>query len=149
MPTEEWMWTRSASVDSVHAEAAAVAEEIIAQLEAQGWPESEVFGVRLALEEALANAIKHGNVGKQHKQIHIDGRIGADRVWIRVMDEGEGFALDEVPDCTAEENLDRPSGRGIMLMRSFMTHVEYSESGNCVVMEKRRSFGALGGPASE
>ena len=54
-------------------------------------------------------------------------------------DEGEGFELYEVPDPTADENVDRPSGRGIMLMRNFMCSVSYNEKGNRVVMEKARN----------
>lgn len=147
MSDDQWTWTRAASIASVHSAAVVAAEEIIAKLGELGWPEAEIFGVRLALEEAFANAIKHGNAGEHHKQIHVDCRIAPHRIWICVMDEGEGFDPDDVPDCTADEYIDRPSGRGIMLMRSFMTYVEYSAAGNCVVMEKHRSAGALGGPS--
>ena len=51
-------------------------------------------------------------------------------------DEGPGFDPADVPDCTLDENLDKPSGRGLKLMRNFMTMVEYNEHGNRVVMEK-------------
>jgi len=53
-------------------------------------------------------------------------------------DEGPGFDLSTLPDPTLEENLDKPSGRGILLMREFMTKVEYVEDGSCVILEKRR-----------
>ncbi|MGC3970693.1 MAG: ATP-binding protein [Pirellulales bacterium] len=57
---------------------------------------------------------------------------------MQVRDEGPGFKLEEVPDCTEDENLEKCSGRGIMLMRNFMSHVEYNDSGNMVTMEKQR-----------
>ncbi len=59
-------------------------------------------------------------------------------MWIRIEDEGHGFDLESLPDPTLEENLEKPSGRGILLMREFMTKVEYNERGNCVILEKRR-----------
>jgi serine/threonine-protein kinase RsbW len=62
-----------------------------------------------------------------------------EKIWIKVSDEGPGFDPDAVPDCTDEEHIDSPNGRGIMLMRNFMSHVEYNECGNVVTMEKLRS----------
>jgi serine/threonine-protein kinase RsbW len=59
-----------------------------------------------------------------------------------VEDEGDGFDPAQVPDCTLEERLDVPSGRGVMLMRSFMTRIEYNAKGNAVVLEKRREANA-------
>jgi serine/threonine-protein kinase RsbW len=64
--------------------------------------------------------------------------VAAERVRIEIIDEGEGFDPAIVPDCTLEDRLDVPSGRGVMLIRSFMTRVEYNEKGNAVVLEKAR-----------
>ena len=58
---------------------------------------------------------------------------------LEVTDEGEGFDPKSVPDCTLAERLDCPSGRGVMLMRSFMTRIEYNAKGNSVVLEKKRA----------
>ena len=63
---------------------------------------------------------------------------GGTSVEIRIADEGAGFNPQCVADCTADENLETPNGRGIMLMRNFMSRVEYNASGNCVTMEKLR-----------
>jgi serine/threonine-protein kinase RsbW len=60
-------------------------------------------------------------------------------VRIEIEDQGEGFQPEEVPDPTADENLERPCGRGIMLMRAFMSTIAYNESWNCVILEKHRS----------
>ena len=115
-----------------------IQERIIGVLQAQSYSEQELFGVRLALEEALVNAIKHGNGMDPAKQVHVECQFDDDRVRIVIEDEGEGFDVSTVPDPTTEENLDKPGGRGIMLMRSFMSRIEYNERGNRLVMEKAR-----------
>ncbi len=120
------------------AEGRMVQERIAGLLEQHGWPMRDVFGARLALEEALVNAIKHGNRMDSSKQVYISCQLNAVEVAVVIEDQGEGFNLEEVPDPTDEENLDKPGGRGIMLMRSFMTQVGYNEKGNRLSMTKRR-----------
>ncbi len=58
---------------------------------------------------------------------------------IIIEDEGNGFRPEDVPDPTEDENLEKPCGRGIMLMRAFLSVVEYNERGNRVVLEKNRN----------
>jgi serine/threonine-protein kinase RsbW len=115
-----------------------VQEQIVSGMEQRGFPPRDVFGVRLALEEALVNAIKHGNRMDPDKSVQIDWTLSEAGVRIVIEDEGEGFQVADVPDPTDDENLDKPGGRGIMLMRSFMSVVEYNESGNRLILEKRR-----------
>ena len=115
-----------------------IQERIIGVLQRLSYSEQELFGVRLALEEALVNAIKHGNGMDPAKQVHVECQFDDDRVRIVIEDEGDGFDVSTVPDPTTDENLDKPGGRGIMLMRSFMSRVEYNERGNRLVMEKAR-----------
>jgi serine/threonine-protein kinase RsbW len=124
------------TIPSDHAEARRVQDTIEQQLHACPISEQEIFGLRLALEEALVNAIKHGNQMDRGKQVHIAYRLLGDRFEIRIVDEGSGFDPSDVPDPTAIENLDRPCGRGLMLMRHYMSHVEYNERGNAVFMVK-------------
>lgn len=116
----------------------AVQERIVRMLEELSFSSRDVFGVRLALEEALVNAIKHGNRMDNSKTVRISCRFFEEKVRIEIEDEGIGFKLEDVPDPTADENLERPCGRGIMLMRSFMSLIEYNERGNRVVLEKTR-----------
>lgn len=115
-----------------------VQEQIVAGMEQRGFSPRDVFGVRLALEEALVNAIKHGNRMDPEKYVQIDWTLSDSGVHIVIEDEGEGFNVQDVPDPTDDENLDKPGGRGIMLMRSFMNVVEYNESGNRLTLEKRK-----------
>lgn len=119
----------------------AVQERIVSRLESLEYSMRDVFGVRLALEEALVNAIKHGNGLDPDKTVRVNCLIEDDLLRVEIEDQGPGFNMSDVPDPTAEENLERPCGRGIMLIRSFMTSVEYNAKGNRVVLEKKRSPG--------
>jgi serine/threonine-protein kinase RsbW len=119
-----------------------VQERILALLEQSGYSSKEIFGVKLSLEEAIVNAIKHGNGMDPAKQVRIQCEVDASQALIVIEDEGEGFRLEDVPDPTEEENLEKPSGRGLMLMRAFMTTVEYNERGNRVRLVKQRQTDA-------
>jgi len=119
-------------------------ESIIEAIRRSGCDETASFAIRLALEEALTNAYKHGNREDPEKQIQLRCTIHADEIRIDVIDQGPGFNPDAVPDPTRDENLEIPSGRGIVLMRSFMSHVEYVPPGNQVSMTYRRSTGGEG-----
>lgn len=114
-----------------------VQERIVKSLEAHGFAPRDVFGVRLALEEAIVNAIKHGNRMDPKKSVRIQWEVNSTFVKVSIEDQGAGFTPENVPDPTDEENLDKPGGRGIMLMKSFMTDVKYNDQGNILVMEKR------------
>lgn len=126
------------TIPSKSGEGQAVQERIVSLLEQLEYPMRDVFSVRLALEEALVNAIKHGNGMNPDKKVKIACRVTPERVWVRIEDEGPGFDVETLPDPTLEENLDKPSGRGILLMREFMTRVEYVNKGSCVILEKHR-----------
>jgi len=117
-----------------------VQDRILQHLEDLQFGDHDVFGIRLALEEAIVNAIKHGNQMDPGKTVRIFFRGDAQRVRIEIEDQGEGFQPEDVPDPTADENLERPCGRGIMLMRAFMTAITFNSRGNCVVLEKTRSL---------
>ncbi len=114
-----------------------VQEQILEAALNNGFNEESVFAIRLALEEALINAIKHGNQLDPSKNVRIDCEIGPRRAEIVIEDEGPGFERSRVPDPTAEENLCRLHGRGILLMESYMNAVEWSRGGRRVKMVKR------------
>ena len=134
-----WSWSREQRIPSDTAVGRVLLEELLAELRRLEWDEKDVFGVHLAVEEALVNAIKHGNQEDPTKQVWVQTRVSTTLVAIEVSDEGTGFDPEAVPDPTDDENLDAPSGRGLMLMRSFMTSVEFNDSGNHVVMTKVKS----------
>jgi len=116
-----------------------VQEEILARIGQYNYDDADQFAIRLAVEEALINAIKHGNGSDPTKKIHIEYRVTPEEFFIKIEDEGPGFDPNAVPDPTDPEFLERPSGRGLMLMRYYMSEVSFNERGNCVIMVKRRS----------
>lgn len=126
------------TIPSDLAEARRVQEVIAGALHAAGYTETDTFAIKLALEEALVNAIKHGNQMDPDKRVTVVFHVTPQRFDIRITDEGPGFNPDDVPDPTAIENLERPCGRGLLLMRGFMTEVEYHGRGNVVIMAKVR-----------
>jgi len=114
-------------------------EQIMRELLQRRYSDECRFAIRLALEEALTNAVRHGNRNDASKRLRIRYHISPKRVIIAVRDEGAGFRLDRVADPTKQENLERPSGRGIMLMNAYMTKVRYNETGNEVWLLKERA----------
>jgi serine/threonine-protein kinase RsbW len=133
--------TTSLVIGSDPAESRRVQEEIELALRQNQYGERDIFSIKLALEEALVNAIKHGNQLDRSKKVYVSYRVSPTRFDVEVIDEGPGFDPADVPDPTAVENLERPSGRGVMLMRHYMTEVSYSSRGNCVSMSKLRCEG--------
>ncbi|MEZ6127032.1 MAG: ATP-binding protein, partial [Planctomycetaceae bacterium] len=99
----------------------------------------DIFAMRLSLEEAITNAIRHGNHCDLSKQVAIDATIGDRMLRVVVQDEGEGFEPEDVPDPTDPAFIERPSGRGLMLMRAYLNYVEYSNGGRCITMERERN----------
>ncbi|MHC4415852.1 MAG: ATP-binding protein [Planctomycetota bacterium] len=110
----------------------------------RGFDGSSRFAVRLAVEEALSNAIQHGNRNDPAKTVKLEFVVEPSSVLIDVMDQGEGFDPGTVPDPTRRENVDIPSGRGIVLMRSFMSEVEFHPPGNRVRMRYELRRGTKG-----
>lgn len=115
-----------------------VVNDILRLLVAHDFDSKDVYAVRLALDEAVVNAMKHGNQYDPGKSVRISYRVNGQRVDIRIKDDGPGFNPSELPDPLAEENLERPCGRGVMLIHHYMTFVEYSQAGNEVSMSRLR-----------
>lgn len=115
-----------------------VVGELLEQAQAAGYSEGVCFAIRLALGEALINAVKHGNRFDPAKKIKVCAEVSRRRASVSVADEGEGFDPAAVPDPTADENLEKPCGRGIMLMRTYMDEVVYNPRGNEVRITKQR-----------
>jgi serine/threonine-protein kinase RsbW len=134
-----WLWHRETAIPSDPVAGKQVLDELLDQLRAANWEQSDLFGIHLALEEALMNAIKHGNKYDAAKQVQVACAVSEERVRVEIGDEGPGFDLTAVPDCTDPDRLEVCSGRGLLLMRSFMTRVEFNGTGNRVMMEKDRS----------
>jgi serine/threonine-protein kinase RsbW len=120
------------------AEAAAAAAEVARRY---GFSEDALFGIDMAVREAVTNAVLHGNKQDETKPVEISFARTDDGLVIAVRDRGVGFDPASVPDPTAEQNLLKTSGRGILFMRNFMDEVEWerhAEGGTTVRMTKRQ-----------
>lgn len=146
MTQDVWLWELRERIPSETGAGRRVLTSVLDRLREHAWQEQEICGVHLALEEAIVNAIRHGNDSDVAKHVDIHCCLGAEKLWIEVADEGPGFDPSAVPDPRDPENLDIPSGRGLLLIRHFMSHVEYHDRGNRVTMEKRRGTGGCGCP---
>lgn len=96
----------------------------------------DASNIFVALDEALANAIKHGNKGDASKIVRVRADISTREARFSISDEGEGFDVAAVPDPRDPANLFKPSGRGVMLIHHIMDDVRYNARGNEVTMVK-------------
>ncbi len=111
----------------------ALIDDVLAQAESGGFGSSAVFAVRLAIEEAITNAFEHGHEGLDPSTtVRIEYAVTPRVIEIAIEDQGPGFVPDRLPDPTLLENLSKPSGRGVMLMKAYMTDVVFNEQGNRV-----------------
>ncbi len=138
---KNWWLFYEESISSSIADACRLAEEIADKLRKNSWNNEISDQVFIAIEEALTNAVCHGNHSLSWKKVNVRCGISRDLVRIEISDEGEGFNPDLVPDSTDLDHLRTPNGRGIHLMRYLMDKVEFSSGGTRVYMEKK-SFGS-------
>ena len=103
------------------------------------WSEREIFSVNLALTEAAVNAVEHGNDMDKTKHVKVECYISDCFFFCSIEDEGEGFVPSNVPDPNVGDNIFRESGRGIKLIRGFMTRMWFNTKGNKIFMEKIRT----------
>jgi serine/threonine-protein kinase RsbW len=101
-----------------------------------GFSSDDLFKIKLAMEEALTNAIRHGNRLDPGLSVEVTMRTDADKLILEIKDQGQGFIPDRVSDPTTHENKDKPHGRGVYLMRSLMDRVDFEEGGRLVRLTK-------------
>lgn len=134
-----WQWTFEEKIVSNIEQGVKTVRLLVSHLEENEWPAKDVFGIHMALEEALMNAIKHGNQQDESKLVHVTAKTSSDSFYIKIADQGEGFDPDSLPDPTLEENLEKTTGRGILLIRSYMDSVVFNSSGNSIEIKKAKS----------
>ena len=127
------------SVASDLAEVRRLQDQIELAMQANRFGEGDQFAVKLAVEEALVNAIKHGNQMDPAKRVRVQYAVDDEKFSIHITDEGDGFNPEELPDPTEDWNIEKPCGRGVLLIKSFMTSVDFIGRGNEVVMSKLKS----------
>jgi len=118
---------------------AEVLTDVIGAMAEVGYGARDTFATRLALQEAATNAVKHGHGNEPSKRARIWWVVSASAVTLVVEDDGAGFDPDRVPDPCLPENQERPGGRGVFLMRSYMSWLRFNDAGNRVLMCRYRS----------
>jgi serine/threonine-protein kinase RsbW len=124
-------------IPSVNVEGHHVQKRILDEVARHQYSDDAAFAISLSLEEAMINAIKHGNKEDPSKKVMVEAQVTPDQVEIVIEDEGPGFDRSSVPDPTSDENLERLHGRGILLMEAYMTKVEFSRGGRRVRMIRK------------
>lgn len=93
----------------------------------------DIYGnIMIAVTESVNNAIKHGNKNDKGKNVSLSLQLNDDVIRFIVEDEGQGFDYLNLPDPTAPENIDKPGGRGIFLMKHLSDEVNFSDNGRVV-----------------
>ncbi len=100
------------------------------------WVHGSEEEIEIALREALANSVVHGNHEDPRKQVYVSCRCGTDEVSLVIRDEGQGYDPGELPDPTAPGNISSSHGRGIYMMKNLMDEVCFELGGAVVYMRK-------------
>lgn len=132
-------WAIEKSIPSDLDVAHELIEQTILAMSDLEWPGGDMFHVQMAMEEALVNAIEHGNKRCESKEVAIAISVSGQEIKIQIKDQGDGFDHRNVADPTEEERLDQPRGRGVLLIRELMSQSRYNDIGNELVMIKKRS----------
>lgn len=116
-----------------------VTDGVTEMLQRNGWPGDRVMAVELALQEALANAIRHGCRNEPSRQVQCVVTVDTDgELVIVVRDPGPGFEAATVANPLDPENVLKPNGRGIFLINQLMDRVDFKDGGRVVEMRKRK-----------
>ena len=111
----------------------AVVERLIDQLSEEHGIIAEHYGnVLIAMTEGVNNAIVHGNKLDPEKSVTVACAIDEKNLVFRIADEGPGFDYDNLPDPTAPENIEKPHGRGVFLMRHLADECAFEDDGRIV-----------------
>ncbi len=110
-----------------------IVERLVDELCEKYKVQEEHYGnILIALTEAVNNAIYHGNKQDSEKNVNLQYEASEDRFFFRIEDEGPGFDYENVPDPTSPENLEKPNGRGVFLMKHLSDQLEFQDGGRIV-----------------
>lgn len=129
-------WVLKRTIPSDTSIGSGLVVELIEEMMARDWPAIDMFRVQLAYEEAMVNAIRHGNRHSEDKVVDILVVCDHERVEISITDQGKGFDPSKVPDPRSDELLEIPGGRGVLLIGEIMSEVRYNAKGNQIKMVK-------------
>ncbi len=113
-----------------------VSDKILGSLSKLGLNEGKIFDIKLCIEEAVRNAIVHGNQSDRRLSVRVAYKVADSKLIIEVEDEGGGFDHQAVADPTAGAHIMKNSGRGVYLIKKLMDKVDYNDTGNKITMSK-------------
>lgn len=114
-------------------------EALLACMDRHAYTDAAKFAVRLALEEGIVNAFCHGHKDlTEPRPVELTYDVHRAHIEITITDQGPGYNPSAIPDPTLDENIEKTSGRGLMLIRSFMTEVRHELDGRRLVMVYRQ-----------
>ncbi len=131
-------WTFDRTIPSDTSIGSALVSELIDAMMERDWPGADLFRVQLAYEEAIVNAIRHGNRCDPDKTVLVEMSCDTERVMVRITDQGPGFDTKAIPDPRQDDLLEVPGGRGVLLISEIMSEVHYNDKGNQIMMIKIR-----------
>ena len=114
-----------------------ISDKILDSLKSCNVDEGELFNIKLCAEEALRNAMEHGNKFRKELPVKVSYGIVGSRLEIEIEDAGSGFKQEDVVDPTTDENILQERGRGVYLIHRLMDEVKYNEKGNKIMMAKK------------
>lgn len=95
----------------------------------------DIYGnIMISVTECISNAIIHGNQSDKNKLVHLELNMEGDQLNFIIEDEGEGFDLEELQDPTSPENIQKPGGRGIFLIRHLSDDVKFEDRGKKTIL---------------
>lgn len=95
----------------------------------------DIYGnIMISVTECISNAIVHGNQGNKEKLVHLELLAEEDKLSFVIEDEGEGFEFENLPDPTSPENIEKPGGRGIFLIKHLSDEFKFEEGGKRTVL---------------
>ena len=134
-----WTWTRESTFPSDMGTAHSLIGEVMEVVRTDQWSEKDLFAIELVLEEALTNAVQHGNDSDPSKKVRFDCKLNRNKIYVRVEDEGRGFNPYTIADPREPANQMVETGRGVLLIKHFATSVKWNDRGNVIEFEKDRN----------
>lgn len=134
-----WVWKHHERIPSDVDAGHNAIEQLMSALAESHWEGRDSFHIQMAAEEAMVNAVMHGNKQAADKSVEIEFRVSPQTVYMRFRDQGDGFCPDTLPDPRDDAHLECTNGRGVMLINEMMNEVTYNKCGNEVTMIKHRS----------
>ena len=138
MSTGNAPWTFDSEIPSDPSVGSALINDLLEAMTIREWPATDLFRTQLAYEEAIVNAIRHGNKCDPDKTVRVEMSCDDERVTIRITDQGPGFDPKKIPDPRQDDLLEVPGGRGVLLISEVMSEVSYNDLGNQITMVKHK-----------